>query len=129
VLFLKQTLHLYVISSNDFDGCKFGYLCKTTIISLMQCKMVVKKVSSSSSFPVLGLLRPVTGVTKLNLFIFSKVFLNFFSLLVGILESFLGSSHSSSCQHALSNFSYTGIPCCSELQLALFHCSALVLVQ
>jgi hypothetical protein len=29
--------------------------------------------SSSSSFPVLGLLRPVTGVTKLNPSIFSKV--------------------------------------------------------
>jgi hypothetical protein len=41
---------------------------------------------SSSSFPILGLLRPVTGVTKLNPSIFSKVFLNFFSLLVGILE-------------------------------------------
>jgi hypothetical protein len=35
-------------------------------------------------------LRPVTGVTKLNPSIFSKVFLNCFSLLVGILESFLG---------------------------------------
>jgi hypothetical protein len=34
----------------------------------------------SSSFPVLGLLRPVTGVTKLNSPIFSKVCLNFFSL-------------------------------------------------
>jgi hypothetical protein len=42
----------------------------------------------SSSFPVLGLLRPVTGITKLNPSIFSKVFLNFFSLLVGILGSF-----------------------------------------
>jgi hypothetical protein len=29
--------------------------------------------------------------------------------LVGILESFLGSCQSSSCQHALSNFSYTDI--------------------
>jgi hypothetical protein len=45
--------------------------------------------SSSSSFPVLGLLRPVMGVTKLNPSIFSKVCLNFFSLLVGILEAFL----------------------------------------
>jgi hypothetical protein len=54
---------------------------------------------SSSSFPILGLLTPVTDVTKLNPSIFSKVFLNFFSLLVGILKSFLGS-----CQHALSNF-------------------------
>jgi hypothetical protein len=53
-------------------------------------------------------LRPVTGVTKLNPSIFSKVYLNFFSLLVGILESFLGSCQSSSCQHAPSNFSYTG---------------------
>jgi hypothetical protein len=43
----------------------------------------------SSSFPVLGLLRPVTGITELNPSIFSKVFLNFFSLLVGILGSFL----------------------------------------
>jgi hypothetical protein len=59
--------------------------------------------SSSSLFPVLGLLRPVTGVTKLNHSIFSKVFLNFFSLLVGILKSFLGSCERSSCQHALSN--------------------------
>jgi hypothetical protein len=42
--------------------------------------------SSPSSFPILGLLRPVTGVTKMNSSIFSKVFLNFFSLLVGILE-------------------------------------------
>jgi hypothetical protein len=41
---------------------------------------------------------------KVNPSTFSKVFLNFFSLLVGILESFLGS-----CQHALSNFSYTDI--------------------
>jgi hypothetical protein len=49
-------------------------------------------------------LRPVTGVTKLNPSIFSKVFLNFFSLLIGVLESFLGSCQSSSCQHALSNF-------------------------
>jgi hypothetical protein len=44
--------------------------------------------SSSSYFPVLGLLRHVTGVTKLNPSIFSKVFLNYFSLLVGISESF-----------------------------------------
>jgi hypothetical protein len=49
------------------------------------------------------------GVTKLNPSIFSKVCLNFFSLLVGILSSFLGSCHSSNCQHALSNFSYTDI--------------------
>jgi hypothetical protein len=60
----------------------------------------------SSSCPVLGLLRPVTYVTKLNLSFFSEVFLNIFSLLVDILESFLGSCESSSCQHALSNFSY-----------------------
>jgi hypothetical protein len=33
-------------------------------------------------------LRPVTGVTKLNPSIFPEVCLNFFSLLVGILESF-----------------------------------------
>jgi hypothetical protein len=65
--------------------------------------------SSSSSFPELGLLRPVKGVTKLNPSIFSKVFLNFFSLLVRILESFLGSCQSSSCQHALSNFSCTDV--------------------
>jgi hypothetical protein len=38
-------------------------------------------------------LRPVTGVTKLNPSIFSKVCLNFFSLLVDILESFLGSNY------------------------------------
>jgi hypothetical protein len=44
------------------------------------------------------------GVTKLNPSIFSKVCLNFFSLLVGILESFLGFCQSSSCQHALFNF-------------------------
>jgi hypothetical protein len=50
--------------------------------------------SSSSSFPVLGVLRPVTGVKKLKPSIFSKVFLNFFSLLVDILESFLGSCQS-----------------------------------
>jgi hypothetical protein len=48
-------------------------------------------VTSSSSFPVLGLLGPVTGLTKLNPSIFSKVFQNLFSFLVGILESFLGS--------------------------------------
>jgi hypothetical protein len=53
-------------------------------------------------------LRSVTGVTKLDPSIFSKVYLNFFSLLVGILESFLGSCQSSSCQHALSRFSHTG---------------------
>jgi hypothetical protein len=64
---------------------------------------------SSSSFPVLGLLRPVTGVTKLNPSIYSKVFLHFFSFLVDILESFLGSCQISSCQHALSNFSHTDI--------------------
>jgi hypothetical protein len=52
-------------------------------------------------------LRPVTGVAKLNPSIFSKEFLNFFSLLVCILESFLGSCQSSFCQHALSNFTYT----------------------
>jgi hypothetical protein len=34
--------------------------------------------SSSSSFPVLGLLRPVTGVTKLNPSIFPKVWINKF---------------------------------------------------
>jgi hypothetical protein len=50
----------------------------------------VTSSSSSSSFPVLGLLRIVTGVTKLYPSIISKVFLNFFSLLVGILQSFLG---------------------------------------
>jgi hypothetical protein len=58
--------------------------------------------SSSSSFPVLGLLRSVTGVTKLNRSIFLKVCLNFFSLLVGILETFLGSCQSSSCQQDLT---------------------------
>jgi hypothetical protein len=52
-------------------------------------------------------LRPVTGFTKLNPSIFSKVCLNFFSVLVGILESFLESCQSSFCQHTLSNFSYT----------------------
>jgi hypothetical protein len=54
-------------------------------------------------------LRPVTGVAKLNPSIFSNIFLNFFFLLVHISESFLGSCQSSSCQHALSNFSYADI--------------------
>jgi hypothetical protein len=66
-------------------------------------------VLSSYYFPVLGLLTPVTGITKLNPSIFSKVFLNLFSVLPGILESFLGSCQSSSYQHGLSNFSYTDI--------------------
>jgi hypothetical protein len=79
--FLFSTLYLYLFSSS----------------------------SSSSSFQVLSILRPVMGFTKLNPSIFSKVFLNFYSLLVGILESFLGSCQSSSCQHALSKFSYTDI--------------------
>jgi hypothetical protein len=65
-----------------------------------------KLISSSSSYPVLRL---VKGVTKLNPSISSKAFLNFFSLLVGTLESFLGSCQSSSCQHALTNCSYTDI--------------------
>jgi hypothetical protein len=43
---------------------------------------------SSPSFPVLGILRPVTGVIKLNPSIFSKVFLNFISFLIAILGSF-----------------------------------------
>jgi hypothetical protein len=52
-----------------------------------QTYKIIKNLNhSSSSFPILGILRPVTGVTKLNPSIFSKVFLNFFSLLVGILE-------------------------------------------
>jgi hypothetical protein len=52
------------------------------------CYLAWSRSSSSSSFPVLGPLRPDTGVTKLNPSIFSKVFLNFFSLLIGILEYF-----------------------------------------
>jgi hypothetical protein len=49
-------------------------------------------------------LRPVTDVTKLNPSVFSKVFLNFFSILVSILDSYLGSY-----QHALFNFSYVNM--------------------
>jgi hypothetical protein len=64
-------------------------------------------------------LRSVTGVTKLNPSIFSKVCLNFFSILVGILESFLGSCQSSSCQHALSNFSCTDIRILLSVRFAI----------
>jgi hypothetical protein len=57
--------------------------------------------SSSSSFPVLGLLRPVTGVESFHLFKGLPKFLFPFGW---YWKSFLGS-----CQHALSNFSYTDI--------------------
>jgi hypothetical protein len=65
--------------------------CKATRNPLNVTVVATAKGGSSSSFPVLGLLRPVTGVTKLNPSIFSKVFLNSFYLSVGILKSFLGS--------------------------------------
>jgi hypothetical protein len=68
----------------------------------------VHNFSSSSSFPVLGLLRPVTGVTKLNSSIFSKVCLNFFSLLVGVRGS--DASHTA-CPTQSSTSPYRDIPC------------------
>jgi hypothetical protein len=38
------------------------------------------KLSSSSSFPVLGLLRPVTGITELNPSIFSNFSTNYMTI-------------------------------------------------
>jgi hypothetical protein len=60
-----------------FIFSEFLYLDFYTLISF-QLPFVLHLLSSSSSFPVLGLMRPVTGVTKLNPSFFSKVCLNFF---------------------------------------------------
>jgi hypothetical protein len=73
-----------VISFISYHGWGWRFyefvLSLALLFNIFVCIIIIIFLSS--------LLRPVTGVIKLNPSIFSKVCLNFFSLLVGILESF-----------------------------------------
>jgi hypothetical protein len=66
-------VHVFLKGRKNFRHCCTLLLLFSDNILLKCCRWFI------SSFPVLGLLRPVTGVTKHNPSIFWKVFLNFCS--------------------------------------------------
>jgi hypothetical protein len=73
------------ISYHGWGWRFYGFVLSLALLfNIFYCIIIIIIFLSS-------LLRPVTGVIKLNPSIFSKVCLHLFSLLVGILESFLRS--------------------------------------